>query len=760
MIRRRARVLAMCVVVSMLAASLPASSASMQGSGAANESVQSSSLPAQFFRGVSQGAASIGTWVTSVFSSTSSKTIEYQPVAAYISPAPPFIDAPTNLTATAASASSVSLSWTAPAGSVDHYQVERATNIEGPFFFLTNVGGGTTTHSDNTVTNLQAYLYRVRAVTNLGLPSAPSNMALGTAISFQFANPQGQEIKAQHSHDVRTAINSVRAIGNLTAATWAPRTNLLGLQVLASDVNELRTKLDEALTALGIPVTAYTDPTLQTGANGTLIKAAHIQELQTRSTKGSSTSFGPIDSDSSTARLDPLNETGGGGENPLSRNFNWNLPFLRLPGRAELDLSLTLSYNSLVWTRSGNTISFDDDNGFPGPGFRLGFPVIQQLYYNTTVGKQAFLLIHPDGSRTELRRVGATNLYEAADSSYLLLDAAAMVLRGTDGTQSSYVLIGSEFKCTQIKDRNGNYITINYNASGQIDNIHDTLDRVITFIYDDGWLSPITQAWKRPTNPSESITHTWATFSYANLPIQTNFSGVSVFGPSNGTAIKVLTKVTLDDNSTTPTQNSYFTFDYTSFGQVWKISNFAADNHLRNYRSYRLPGSPLWASPPAQTDCPRFTERRDWAEKWNQNAGGTEQEVLTSFSAPQAGSANVPGKAPQSATFVEVTNPNGTSTRFYFLGTGGTSSGWQVGLEYLLDSYDCLDANPTNPCSNPVLVRQIETTWTRTTKQSRTPLIRALRRQTSTTRLEADDVRRPCMRHSTSLILRAAACLS
>src|ERR1700741_1031340 len=63
------------------------------------------------------------------------------------------------------------------------------------------------------------------------------------------------------------------------------------------------------------------------------------------------------------ARLDPTNQTGGGGENPLSQNFNWNLPLLTLPGRAGMDLGLMLSYNSLVWTKytSGNYVSFDDD---------------------------------------------------------------------------------------------------------------------------------------------------------------------------------------------------------------------------------------------------------------------------------------------------------------------------------------------------------------------------------------------------------------
>lgn len=59
-----------------------------------------------------------------------------------------------------------------------------------------------------------------------------------------------------------------------------------------------------------------------------------------------------------TARLDPVNRTGGGAD-PYSRNFNFHIPLVSLPGRAGLDLGLTLSFNSLVWTNLG---------------FRLGFP--------------------------------------------------------------------------------------------------------------------------------------------------------------------------------------------------------------------------------------------------------------------------------------------------------------------------------------------------------------------------------------------------
>jgi YD repeat-containing protein len=394
--------------------------------------------------------------------------------------------------------------------------------------------------------------------------------------------------------------------------------------------------------------------------------------------------------DTSTSRLDPMNATGGGGENPLSRNFNWNLPLVGLPGRAGMDLSLSLSYNSLVWTKSGSYISFDDDRGFPGPGFRLGFPVLQPLYYNAEVGKYAFLLIGTDGSRTELRQVGSSSLYEAADSSHLLLDSTTMVLRTTDGTQLSYTSTGNQYDCTQIKDRNGNYLTISYTAFGRIDTITDTLARTVKFNYDvNGWLTSITQIWNQGL--ANQVTHSWATFEYVNTTIQTNFPGITVVGPANGSTIKTLSKVTLADGSR-------YDFSYTSWGQVWKVSSFAADNHLLNYRSYNLPQT----AATAYTDCPRFTERHDWAENWNQNVSGVEQEAITTYATPIVDSWTMPDNSAQTGMRAQVTAPDLTSTKIYFIGTAGTASGWQRGLPALVNTYD----------SNAVLQRQAMTTWT------------------------------------------------
>jgi hypothetical protein len=159
-----------------------------------------------------------------------------------------------------------------------------------------------------------------------------------------------------------------------------------------------------------------------------------------------------------TARLDPNNRTSG--TDAYSRNFNFQIPVVSLPGRAGLDLGLTLAYNSLVWTKDATGITYDADNGFPGPGFRLGFPTIQPKFVNPQIQqagqapKGSYLLITPSGGRVELRQVGTSSVYESADSSYLQLtegSGSPQTLVSTDGTQLSYTLVNGEFRCYQLR---------------------------------------------------------------------------------------------------------------------------------------------------------------------------------------------------------------------------------------------------------------------------------------------------------------------
>src|SRR5260370_20855301 len=252
-------------------------------------------------------------------------------------------------------------------------------------------------------------------------------------------------------------------------------------------------------------------------------------------------------------------------------------------------------------------------------------------------------MIAPSGGRVELRQVGASNLYQSVDSSYLLLDANTMILRTTDGTQLSYWWMGNDYQCKQIKDRNGKYIAVNSDTNRRLDTVVDTLARTIKFTYDSNGLSTITQTW---TVNGQATTHTWAAFTYANQTIQTPFQGLSVLGPQNGTTIHALTQVLLADGS-------HFNFDYTSWGQVWKISQYTGEtsNHVLNYRSYNLPLN----NSTAQADCPHFTVRHDWADNWNRDTNGNAQEVNTSFVDPSP--ATLP-RTSLTVTLTQVTLPH------------------------------------------------------------------------------------------------------
>jgi Domain of unknown function (DUF4082)/Domain of unknown function (DUF1929) len=206
--------------------------------------------------------------------------------------APAFLNTPV-LQVTATTGTTISLSWTSVPDATE-YQLERSESMSGPFNRRSIQTG--TTFTDNTGSAQKAYLYRVRAIDSSVSPfelSQPSNMALGTTMVFEFSVLQGQTIRAQHIHDLRIAVNAVRRVATLPDVTFLPQ-NVTGLPVQAVDVQDLRNRLGEALLALNISIPPYTDPTLSTGANGTVIKGIHIEQLQARSTRGSSSSAGPL----------------------------------------------------------------------------------------------------------------------------------------------------------------------------------------------------------------------------------------------------------------------------------------------------------------------------------------------------------------------------------------------------------------------------------------------------------------------------------
>jgi YD repeat-containing protein len=330
-------------------------------------------------------------------------------------------------------------------------------------------------------------------------------------------------------------------------------------------------------------------------------------------------------SDMAMARIDPHNRTGTGGVDLLSNNFNWSLGLAGLKGRG-LDLGLSLAYNSLaVWTVSGSSVAFDMDQGDPSPGFRLGFPTVQGPYSNSQTGSDFYILITPSGAHQELRRVGTSNVYQAVDASYsqLTVNSSNLVYLAGGAQLTFYPYPNpypTEYHCTEIKDRNGNFLTINRNSAGDITTITDTLNRTLTFVYDSNSnLLEIDQTWN-------GSTHKWATFGWGNYTLTNNFSSsLSYGGPAPGTSIPILTSVGLPDAS-----KYYFDYD-TSYGVVTKIRYYANSNS----QSPNERRQTTYTTSFTTTDSPRVTAERDWAASWNGDTDETPasgEEAVTTFS--------------------------------------------------------------------------------------------------------------------------------
>src|SRR5438045_4620129 len=127
------------------------------------------------------------------------------------------------------------------------------------------------------------------------------------------------------------------------------------------------------------------------------------------------------------------------------------------------------------------------------------------------------------------------------------VENVTLTVTTTDGTQMTYEWKGSAFHCKQVKDRNGNYISITNDSNGNMTQVTDTLGRVITISYDtDNFPTAITQAWNSNNGSGSAVVppHTWASFSYTTKTLSYRFSAMTAAGPPNATSLKVLDKVT------------------------------------------------------------------------------------------------------------------------------------------------------------------------------------------------------------------------
>jgi YD repeat-containing protein len=235
--------------------------------------------------------------------------------------------------------------------------------------------------------------------------------------------------------------------------------------------------------------------------------------------------------------------------------------------------------------------------------------------------KNSFLMISATGRRAELRQVGSSNVYESGDSSYLRLtdNSPNLLLRSTDGTQLSFVEI-NEYSCTQVKDRNGNYITVNHNGQGRITAITDTLGRAINFNYDgNANLISITQRWNG--QPS----HQRVAFSWSTRSMQSSFPSVSVIGPMNGTSLPVLTGVTLNDELNPRITETNVQDSTSQRSQAYldrRIIGLVAEVHLTNVSQYQGKISYSYDDPTRLQSVPSAATQHDTAYSTSFTARG------------------------------------------------------------------------------------------------------------------------------------------
>ncbi len=181
--------------------------------------------------------------------------------------------APTGVTAAAFSTTDVDISWFAVAGA-DSYEIDR----KDPGGVFTLIGSPVAnSFSDTTAVANTSYLYQVRAINGAGA-SINSDPDLATTVIFTDSPVvAGIAVKAIHLAELRTAVNAVRALSGLGAATVTDAATA-GVRIKAIHLTELRTALDQGRAALSLSTGGYTDASLAS----VKIKAIHMQQLRDR----------------------------------------------------------------------------------------------------------------------------------------------------------------------------------------------------------------------------------------------------------------------------------------------------------------------------------------------------------------------------------------------------------------------------------------------------------------------------------------------
>jgi hypothetical protein len=184
------------------------------------------------------------------------------------------LPAPTNLVATAATSTSVDLSWTAVGGAAS-YEVRRSAN--GLLYVTVGTPAGNA-FTDSSAVADTSYLYTVGARDGGMATGAYATPDVATTVIFTVDPVNfGTTIKAIHMTRLRTAVNAMRVLAGLGTTTFTDDISTLP-PVKKIHLDELRTNLDASRSALGLTAVPYAE--LSIVARSTTILATHFTEIQ------------------------------------------------------------------------------------------------------------------------------------------------------------------------------------------------------------------------------------------------------------------------------------------------------------------------------------------------------------------------------------------------------------------------------------------------------------------------------------------------
>jgi hypothetical protein len=383
-----------------------------------------------------------------------------------------------------------------------------------------------------------------------------------------------------------------------------------------------------------------------------------------------------------------------------SANYTFSAPILRLEGRG-MDVRLDLTYNSRLWNRIEDQVEFDVDQGWPAPGWSLGFGRIVRL------GRQGSMLVEADGTRhpyevvrvegNQDRRLEFTG--RTTDGSFIDYEHVDDFSGGfqwaqaryPDGTTIEYTARGHDYIRpaigtvtpssgvlfpTRITDAGGNVITIGYrdNVGPEIDTVVDTLGRTISFHYETAGGRQLTAI----TGPGLNGTRrTLVRLNWVRLKLEPAFSPELGVG-RGGRSSLVLRALYYPGTAT-----GYW------FGDPWTYSAYGMATRVTRHRGMGFDNAPLTeagsitpgklthqrsydyplVADTALTDAPTYTTM---IETWE---GMDSPAAVTRFAVR-------PDASPRR---VEVTYPNGTRTVALAYNRPGQ---FDDGLAYKEEVYD------------------------------------------------------------------------